>query len=152
MNKSFVNITCLFLVFLLLLGCATRRQTGAVIGAAAGGALGELIDDEGEEGLIIGALAGGLLGYAIGDYMDRRDRRQLERTLEKTPDDRTRSWTNKSTGRDIAVTPTDTFTNEQGRPCRAFELEFETSETTKQADGVACQRPNGEWEIVKQST
>jgi surface antigen len=149
MSRPITTILCLFLVPILLVGCATKRQTGALIGATAGGALGELIDDDGEEGLIIGAVAGGLIGYAIGDYMERKDKRQMEYAFENTPANETHEWTNANTGREFAVTPRDSYRNDQGRPCREFVLEFETDEGDKTTQGVTCQQPNGEWKIVE---
>jgi hypothetical protein len=48
-------------------------QTGALIGAAAGGALGtKLYKDEPLVGAAIGAAAGALAGAVIGGYLDRR--------------------------------------------------------------------------------
>lgn len=78
--RALMVVTSLLLVSVLP-GCATKARTGAASGALIGGALGELVDDEGAEGLLVGAAAGGALGYLIGDRMDERDRRHPERGL-----------------------------------------------------------------------
>lgn len=63
----------LALLFALLLGgCASlnRTEEGAAIGAAAGGILGGIIDDNTTRGAIIGAAVGGTAGAIIGRQMD----------------------------------------------------------------------------------
>lgn len=64
------------LVMLLVLGsvsCATRQQTGTLIGATTGGVVGGLIGKKAGNtavGAIIGAVVGGAAGAYIGNYMD----------------------------------------------------------------------------------
>lgn len=65
---------------LILLGvsswsCATRKQTGAVIGAAAGAGAGAVIGNQTgstARGAIIGAVVGGAAGAIIGHQMDQQ--------------------------------------------------------------------------------
>lgn len=76
------RLLSMLLVTLLLIstmGCASRQQSGALIGAgggaAAGAGIGALLG--GKKGALIGgavgAAAGGITGAAIGDYMDRQE-------------------------------------------------------------------------------
>jgi outer membrane protein OmpA-like peptidoglycan-associated protein len=55
-------------------GCASMNRTeeGAVIGAAAGGVIGGIIDDNTTRGAIIGAVIGGTAGAVIGREMDQQ--------------------------------------------------------------------------------
>lgn len=65
-------------------GCATRAQTGAVIGAGGGAVVGAVIGKAAGNtagGVIIGAAVGGAAGAIIGDYMDRQAA-EMERDLE----------------------------------------------------------------------
>ena len=49
-----------------------RTEEGAVIGAAAGGVIGAVIDDNTARGAIIGAVVGGTAGAVIGREMDQQ--------------------------------------------------------------------------------
>jgi outer membrane protein OmpA-like peptidoglycan-associated protein len=65
-------------------GCATKTQTGALIGAAGGAAVGGAVGAAAGNtaaGVIIGAAIGGAAGAIIGDYMDRQAA-EMERDLE----------------------------------------------------------------------
>ena len=73
-------ITCISIIALLLTGCATKTQTGALIGSGIGAAVGAGVGqatgrDTGSTllGAGIGAAVGGLAGGAIGRYMDRQE-------------------------------------------------------------------------------
>ena len=60
---------------LLLAGCATKSQTGAVIGAGGGAVVGGVIGKVAgstAKGAIIGAVVGGAAGAIIGAKMDRQ--------------------------------------------------------------------------------
>jgi outer membrane protein OmpA-like peptidoglycan-associated protein len=51
----------------------TKTETGALIGAASGAALGALINKSNRgKGALIGAVGGGLTGGAVGYYMDKQ--------------------------------------------------------------------------------
>jgi outer membrane protein OmpA-like peptidoglycan-associated protein len=59
----------------LAAGCATKSQTGAIIGAGAGGAAGAVIGKatgSTVRGAIIGAVVGGAAGAIIGHQMDKQ--------------------------------------------------------------------------------
>jgi len=72
------------LASVLLAGCATKSQTGAVVGTAggavAGGVIGKVAGST-AKGAIIGAVVGGTAGAIIGAQMDRQAR-DLEQTVE----------------------------------------------------------------------
>src|SRR5688572_25742901 len=58
-------------------------EKGAVLGAAAGGALGAMAYSKNRtQGAVIGAVGGGLAGAAVGAYMDNQ-KRDLEKNLAR---------------------------------------------------------------------
>jgi outer membrane protein OmpA-like peptidoglycan-associated protein len=67
-----------------LVGCATKMQTGAVIGtaggAAAGGVIGKVAGST-AKGAIIGAVVGGAAGAIIGAQMDKQAK-ELEQNIK----------------------------------------------------------------------
>ncbi len=80
------------LATLLLSACATndlgdsrdlsKTETGALIGAASGAALGAIINHKNRgKGALIGAVGGGLTGAGVGYYMDKQAK-DLERQLQ----------------------------------------------------------------------
>ncbi len=73
-------VICASVIALATAGCATKTQTGALvgtgIGAAVGAGLGQAIGHSTSATLIgaaAGAAAGGLAGGAIGNYMDKEE-------------------------------------------------------------------------------
>lgn len=73
-------VICTALLAMTVSGCATKAQTGALVGTGAGAAvgagLGQAIGRSGSATLIgaaAGAVAGGLIGAAVGNYMDKQE-------------------------------------------------------------------------------
>ncbi len=69
---------------LLLAGCATKSQTGAVIGAGGGAVVGGVIGKVAgstAKGAIIGAVVGGAAGAIIGARMDKQAK-ELEQNIK----------------------------------------------------------------------
>lgn len=77
MNKGMLGVVLLSGV-LMVAGCATDAQTGALIGSGLGAAVGQAIGGDTESTLIGGAVGGGL-GYAFGNE---RDKAQATRERE----------------------------------------------------------------------
>lgn len=74
----------LTVAILLLSGCATKSQTGAVIGAGGGAVVGGVIGKVAgstTKGAIIGAVVGGAAGALIGAKMDRQAK-ELEQNIK----------------------------------------------------------------------
>jgi outer membrane protein OmpA-like peptidoglycan-associated protein len=72
------------MAFLLLAGCATKTQTGAVVGTAGGAVVGGVIGKVAgstAKGAIIGAVVGGVAGAIIGSQMDKQAK-ELEQTVK----------------------------------------------------------------------
>jgi outer membrane protein OmpA-like peptidoglycan-associated protein len=67
-----------------LWGCASKAQTGAIVGAGGGAVVGAIVGKAAGNtaaGAIIGAAVGGAAGAVIGGYMDRQAA-EMERDLE----------------------------------------------------------------------
>lgn len=136
------------LVALIAAGCASRQQTGSIVGAGAGAAVGGALT-----GSTWGAIAGGALGAwagsEIGAELDRRDQERIAYALREVPVGQEYSWVNPDTGAYWEVTPQQTYRAPQGYPCREFSMlgrgpRGEVHETT----GTACLTPGDTWEIV----
>jgi outer membrane protein OmpA-like peptidoglycan-associated protein len=76
LDASRVRVSCaLVLASIAAFGCATNKQTGAVVGATAGGAVGAVVGNNTgstARGAIIGAVIGGTAGAIIGHQMDQQ--------------------------------------------------------------------------------
>ena len=86
--KSTRYIISFTVLSLLLSGCATKTQTGALAGGALGAGAGALIG--GGQGALIGGAVGVIGGALVGSALDDQDRqnvqRQNPRTLNKIDD------------------------------------------------------------------
>jgi surface antigen len=137
----------LALVSLILSACqqlpGTRQEQGTVIGGAAGAVVGHEIGDS-TLGTVIGAVAGGVLGNVIGRRMDERDRQNLAQALSENE---TRTWTNPQTNANYRVDPTDTV-RRNGQLCREYEMTANVEGQPREAEGLACQQPDGSWRVV----
>ncbi len=72
------------LAFVLVAGCATKTQTGAVVGTAGGAVVGGVIGKVAgstAKGAIIGAVVGGVAGAIIGAQMDKQAK-ELEQNIK----------------------------------------------------------------------
>ena len=87
MKKMKMNLIIIISTILILSGCASwnKTQKGAVVGTAAGGAMGAVIGKASGNtalGAIIGAAVGGAAGAVIGNQMDK----QAEEIDKTVPD------------------------------------------------------------------
>jgi outer membrane protein OmpA-like peptidoglycan-associated protein len=77
-------LRCVSVAVLLLAGCATKTQTGAVVGTAGGAVVGGVIGKVAgstAKGAIIGAVVGGVAGAIIGAQMDKQAK-ELEQNIK----------------------------------------------------------------------
>lgn len=130
-----------------------KADTGLVVGAAAGGILGNQVG--GGKGKIattaIGAVIGGIVGSEIGRSMDRQDRMLAQQAemaaLENGESGRPRVWRNPDNGRYGEVVP--------GRPyrrgpedCRDYTHTIYIDGRPQAMRGTACRNPDGTWRNV----
>jgi surface antigen len=69
-------------------------------------------------------------------------------TLENNRTGETSTWENPDTGHRGAITPTDTYRDDAGRPCREFQQTVYIGGEPEKAYGTACRQPDGSWKIV----
>ena len=142
---------------LLISGCATYQEQGAVGGAVAGGTIGYIIGDalgcKGCEAIFtsLGAVSGGVAGARIGQYMDRQDAANTVAAIDRTPTGRTTAWTNPDTNVRYDVTPTKTYVNNRTNDyCREVRIgEAQVGGKRQEVYGTACRKPDGSWELQK---
>lgn len=128
-------------------GTVAGAGTGALIGSQIGGGRGKIA------AVAIGTLAGALLGQQLGKSLDRADKASMEqnaqRTLESYKSYETSEWRNPDTGNYGSITPTRTYTNDQGQSCREYTQIINIEGETHEAHGTACRQSDGTWLIVK---
>ncbi len=147
------KLTLIPLVALSLAGC-TNEEFGALFGATAGALIGSQIGSghEGTMAAVAGlSLAGAYIGAEIGQNMDERDRREMERrtqyALERGPSGRPAGWSNPDSGHSGAITPAPAYV-EDGRICRPYTQTIDLGDEVKTVQGTACRQPDGTWYIV----
>jgi surface antigen len=130
------------------LGRCNRDVLGAVLGGAAGAAVGSTVDKhDGRSAAIVGgAIIGVLVGGAIGRYMDSVDQNCIGQALEHVPDGETIVWNNPNNGGAYQVTPAETYQRADGRYCREYVTEVLIGGRREQAYGTACRQPGGSWQ------
>ena len=146
------------LAVLTLGGCnATMGQKeglGTIVGAAAGGLLGNQIG--GGRGktaaTVAGIFIGGMLGRDVGASLDKLDRQMLNQTsytaLEKIPSGVSTGWNNPNTGNSGTITPLRTYQSDTGY-CREFQTTVNVGGQVQNAYGTARRQPDGSWKIVQ---
>ncbi|MEO1720158.1 MAG: glycine zipper 2TM domain-containing protein [Pseudomonadota bacterium] len=103
-----------------------RSESGTVIGAVAGGILGNQVGRGKGRAVatVAGALIGGIVGHEIGRSMDEQDRRLAQnaelRALEDGRTGRPIAWRNPDSGHYGEVIPRRAYEREN-RTCRDYE-------------------------------
>ncbi|MFB1014240.1 MAG: surface antigen [Alteromonadaceae bacterium] len=146
--KTSAQVFIILLVVSLVLGCASRKETGALAGAVTGAAVGSNIGKGGGRALAIffGAIIGSELGKAIGEHMDIEDRTRTAYVLEHNETDEISSWRNPDTANYYKVKPTRTYHSNKG-PCREFTIDAQIAGKTQQLYGDACRQIDGSWQM-----
>jgi surface antigen len=91
MNTTIKSATTLLFMsgLFLFVGCATKAQTGALVGGAGGAAvgagIGSLSHSSAGVGALIGAGVGTVGGYIVGNEMDKKDQKDRERAQNSAP-------------------------------------------------------------------
>lgn len=143
---------------LALAACESGNQkqtAGTVLGGVAGGLIGSTIGSgSGKTAAIIaGAAVGALAGNYLGASLDEQDRQRATHTtqaaLEDYPTGDTATWRNPDSGNYGTVTPTRTYTDSNGQPCREYTTTVTVAGKQQQAYGTACRDAEGNWRIVE---
>ena len=138
-----------------LYGEGQKEAAGTVIGAGTGALIGSQIG-HGKANLAavaIGTLAGALIGQQVGQTLDRADKQAMQQNaqtaLETARTNQTSEWVNPDTGHSGSITPTHTYENEQGQPCREYTQTVMIGGEPQEAHGTACRQADGTWLITK---
>lgn len=136
-------------------GTGPRENTGTLLGALGGAALGAAVTGGGAgskiAGGVAGAAIGGLLGNRIGAAMDDEDRRRAYAAemaaLESGRSGAPVNWRNPDSGRYGSVVPGPAY--QQGpSQCRSYTHTIYIDGTPQTARGTACRNPDGSWQPV----
>ncbi len=147
MNLAFMkNLLLLCIVATATVGCATREQTGQVIGGVAGAAAGSQVGGGSGQTIatIGGALLGAFVGGQVGNRMDERDHQQTNLALENSRTGQSTEWSNPDSGNQYSIQPTRTFQAASG-PCRDYTMDAVIDGRNETVTGTACRQPDGTW-------
>ncbi|MHA1537134.1 MAG: RT0821/Lpp0805 family surface protein [Alphaproteobacteria bacterium] len=135
-------------------GAGTKEIIGTIGGAVIGGLIGSRIGGGTGRAIAIagGVVIGGALGNMIGKTLDCDDvKRHNQATYQAMNGNRNgtaTAWRNPNTGAHGSTTPTSTYTNNNGDPCRNFDTTVTNANGQSQSgQGVACRNSNGGWDV-----
>lgn len=141
----------------LLLGCGpdgpNKADTGMVVGAVAGGILGNQVG--GGSGRVLatvaGAVVGGIVGSEIGRSMDKQDQMLAQEAefaaLERGRSGQRTPWRNPDNGRYGEVTPGESY-RRGGDDCRDYTHTIYIDGRPRTMRGTACRNRDGTWRNV----
>ncbi len=155
--KSLITAFLIAAFSLSLVSC-TKEETGTLLGAIGGAAIGDAVGGRGHHGsgntfaIIAGGLAGAYIGREIGRSLDKADREAMtQRTqysLESTQSGSTSNWHNPDSGNSGTITPQPAYTNKTDQYCREYQQTITVGGKTETAYGTACRQPDGSWKIT----
>lgn len=122
------------------------RFLGGVTGAAAGYQVG---DGAGQAAAVVGGtIIGMMVGGHIGRSMDELDQNCVGQVLEHAPPDEPIVWESSHSGGRYQITPSEPFSDRQGRYCREYQTVGNVGGRAEQVYGTACRQPDGSWQLV----
>lgn len=132
-----------------ILSTSTGNLLGSAGGAAAGGLLGNQFGKGGGNTAltVVGVLAGALAGGYVGRSMDPVDQACVGRALEHTPTSQTAAWRNGDTQSSYWVTPTRTYNDSSGTPCRDYTTDALVNGQRQRLAGSSCRQSDGAWRL-----
>ena len=146
--------SALLMVSIGLAGCGpegpSKADTGMVVGAVAGGILGNQVG-KGSGNIAataIGAVVGGIVGSEIGRSLDEQDRRYAQEAefdaLERGQSGVSRQWRNPENGRYGEVVPSRPYKRGQ-LDCRDYTHKIYIDGRPQAMRGTAGRKPAGTW-------
>lgn len=134
-------------------GSGPKQTIGTGVGALGGGLLGSQIGSGSGRlwatgaGVLLGALAGSEIGASL-DRADRAYMQQAQQRAYRAPVGEKIYWDNPDSGNSGSYVTTRTGTSAGGQFCREYQQTVTVGGRTQNGYGVACQRPDGSWEIM----
>ncbi len=127
-------------------GCATKEDTGTLIGAGTGALIGNQFGRGGGKvaATVAGAVIGGFVGNRIGASMDEEDRRRAAEAQYAAFEDGQRTEWRSPNGHYGYVTPRRSYSY-QSMSCREFEQTVYINGQPETMVGKACRQPDGTW-------
>jgi surface antigen len=148
-----VLATLVALASLGLAACETKQEGGTVVGAIAGGLIGNQFGKGSGKvaATFAGAVIGGIVGNDIGKSLDERDRvlaREAEYDAwERGPPRRPVRWRNPDNGHYGEIVAEDYY-ERRGARCRDFVHRVWINGRPQAMRGTACRNPDGTWTQV----
>jgi surface antigen len=146
---------------LTLAGCSgemNKQDSGTVVGAVAGGIIGNSVGQGRGRGAatVLGAVVGGIVGSEIGRSMDDRDRRLAEQAeieaFERGQSGVMVPWRNPDSGRHGEITPGASYRRAYDGggywDCRDYTHRIYMDGRPQIVRGTACRNPDGTWRNV----
>jgi len=147
----------LFVIPVTIMGCGpegpNKADTGMVVGAVAGGLLGNQFGKGSGNvaATAIGAVVGGIVGSEIGRSMDEQDRMLAQQAeydaLERGQSGSARQWRNPDNGRYGEVVPSNPY-KRGSLDCRDYTHKIYIDGKPQALKGTACRNPDGTWSNV----
>jgi surface antigen len=129
-----------------------KQNIGGLGGAVAGGLLGAQVG--GGSGRLwttgAGALLGALAGSEIGKSLDRADQSYMNQAYNRAmaaPSGQNITWSNPDSGNSGSYQTVRTGKTSSGGQCREYQQTITVGGRSQQGVGVACQNPDGSWQI-----
>ena len=145
----------LIVAFSVPLSSCTKEESGTLLGAIGGAAVGSAIGGHGTGRVVAiagGTLAGAYIGKEAGKSLDRADRQAMQRqtqyALESSPSGTATSWQNPDSGHSGTITPQPAYTNKANQYCREYQQTVSVGGKTETAYGTACRQADGTWKIA----
>ncbi|MCI5059619.1 MAG: RT0821/Lpp0805 family surface protein [Alphaproteobacteria bacterium] len=130
-----------------------KQKIGAATGAVVGGILGSKVGKGNGQlwATGIGVLLGTLVGSEAGRSLDKADiayANQANHEAHSAPIGEDITWNNPESGNSGTVTPVRDGQDNGGRYCREYQQTIYVGGQQEMGYGIACQQPDGSWEIV----
>ncbi len=128
----------------VLNGHCNRQALGTVLGAAAGGVVGNQVSNGDPAATAIGTVVGALLGNAAGQSFDHIDRGCSQQILQYAQNGTPVQWMNGPTT--YVMTPAALF-REGDRQCRNFVIVVRSGDRQWQENRRACRGRGDSWYV-----
>jgi surface antigen len=143
-----LGILFLSLAFTVLAaGCATKEDSGTLIGGATGALLGSAVSHGSPAGIFAGAIVGGFIGNRIGKSMDDEDRRRAYAAQMAAFEGGQRSEWRSPSGHYGYIEPRPIYTYREMK-CREFSQTVFVDGRPETMVGRACKESDGGWHEV----
>lgn len=146
MKKFALISVSLALAVLSAAGCATKEDSGTLVGAATGALIGNQFGKGGGRvaATVGGALIGGFVGNRIGKSMDDEDRRRAAEAQYAAFENGERAEWRSPNGHYGYIAPRRSYTY-RDMSCREFEQTVYINGQPETMVGKACRQPDGTW-------